>query len=145
MIYSNPLSYRWGAGGTLALGVGIGAIAWSPIIPVADVDQVCGLVATSLAGANTVLVRLAFSDNGIGWYSEIVEALGALAGSVQRYTCNVKEWGPIAGVTSLPIHRPVDVHFMRWGVYAEPGVGAADFVTITTERQRTGQLQSSGS
>lgn len=133
-------SYNWtqtGAGGTHVLGVGAGAITWTPAIPCIDVEQLGVLI--QHAGTNNVVMRMQFGsqDDSPQWVNECVEEIGAIVAGAQRYDLYIKEWGPLAPGAAFHVSRPVDAHQVRIGFYAVGAVAANDTVTLEIERQST--------
>jgi len=141
-------SYNWtatGAGGTHTLGVGAGAITWTPAIPCLDVEQLAILLTHT--GTNPVVMRMQFGGAAASptWVDEVVEEIGAIVAGAQRYDLYIKEWGPIAAGSSFHVSRPIDAHQVRLGFYAVGAVAGNDVVSLQIERQATSSQLGAGS
>ncbi len=125
---------------------GVGNITWSGWLSLAPTAEQLALSVRVVGGAAPAVVHLQWSfDGSTNPLDEIVEAPGALAGGEQRYTCNVKAWGPIAVGGAIPILRPVAAPFFRVGVYSDALPAGLASVVVKALAQRGYALQASGS
>lgn len=139
-------TFKWtqgGAGGSNVLAAN--TFVDSGVISLVDCEQI-GIAVQVISPAGTQFTfRLKFSTDASSWIPEQVEALGAVVAGAQRYTPQIKEWGPVTGVadpgTLFVIERPTCFHFALFSVNALAAVAAADTVIIQVERQRGAQLQ----
>lgn len=139
--------YTWNktaAGGAKQLKAGAADVTFTDAINVSDVEQIA--IVITVSGPDSVVMRLQFATDASSpqvFATECVEGLPSVVAGAERYALAVKEWGPLTSAGGpYIVHRPIDCHTMRIGVYDTAGaVDNAAAVAIELARSTSAAPQ----
>lgn len=152
--------YRWigtsssgSVPGTNIFSNGAALMVYSAPIQVGpDGSQICIFV-NVVQATTAILVRLAYSLDGVRYMNKPVEEANAITGTppannaARQYNVNIKEWGPFSTSSTPPavsagfiIEEPIDFWYCKVGIYSNGATTAGDECNVTWVVQGAGQV-----